>query len=361
MSFFVLINFLFIIAYRYISIYEINYKFFSLDYFKIYFVIFLIFNFVYIFRNFTLDPFIFSKEKILLFSILILIFYLFLQLILNFNPESLVSSLINVLFFLLSIVTGLSIRKSNFMDLFLYLLGGISIILISFTYYNYSRDFTFYRNGLLSLSVNSVYYVSFLLIFITLKKFNSFSLFIILTSLLIILFSDKANPLLGFILFFGFIIFFRIKIAFFMKIFIFLLIFSFLIMFQFIFINSEVVILILNFFTRDDARLFLIVNFFIELTNFSVFSILLGNGYNSSILFLGSTLHNDFLELFFNFGITGFLLYSFLFSKLLISKSLLNKVIYSVFFIMSFFTHFIFIPTYSAIFAFYLGYNHNEK
>lgn len=97
-----------------------------------------------------------------------------------------------------------------------------------------------------------------------------------------------------------------------------------------------------------------------EIRNFNAREWIIGNGYNGVFLKsgLGTSAHNDFLEVLFDYGIVGLILYGKFIAKIILKTCRMFKKNYTVaaasfvgimmFFFMSSFSHLIIYPTYIA-------------
>ena len=99
-------------------------------------------------------------------------------------------------------------------------------------------------------------------------------------------------------------------------------------------------------------------------------SLIIGDGYYGVVNIIGGTAHNDFLEVFFDFGIIGFIVYLNIYINLFKKYYYMRKSNYKYssqylvsiisFLVMSMFSHVIMIPTYMMFICLYWGLIEND-
>lgn len=295
------------------------------------------------------------------FIFLIYFFYILLMVLLGngFDKTALISTLFFPVVFLSSyfalkrVTAPPSARKIHFL-----------MLIILFMLYFYTRFVSQLNNGLV---INSVYYQVLLLPFmLTIDQLRTryAGILLILASTL---FSMKRAAFITSLLS---LIIYKISktklhkksINFFKILFIIILIFI---------LNyfNKFILSIYNYdiFTRlwsivDDGgagRLDIALIIINQLKNSNLYELFLGHGYNSTVLVTGGlTAHNDFLEIIFDFGICGLLVYLGIYFMLIkyAVKFRVAKYKYSaafnssivIFFSMSLLSDLIFVPTYVA-------------
>ncbi len=170
--------------------------------------------------------------------------------------------------------------------------------------------------------VNSVYYVTFFLPFIFCLRQNLFKYLFIILTLYASFISEKRTGFITivFSLSFYFIIemFFRSSFSYKKKvlIFLFITVLSFLSIYLYEHVyesqGSDVVARIDNIEEDEGSgRIDIYKSLLYEITRLDFYFLLAGNGFNSVLLStnIGHSAHNDFLEVLYDFGIVGLILY----------------------------------------------------
>lgn len=296
------------------------------------------------------------------------LFFISIIIYLSFSTSlfmTLTESILVTLFYPSIIFLSLSYDKFNKKHFDIQNIIFISIFIIL---YFYTRLILGINHGLV---INSCYYLLLMLPNILLQKNKNLKNILLVLVLIVILFSMKRTALMAYII--SMMIYLSIKfiknknIS---KKTVLLVPISSAILFLGIIILNRVVTNLFNnnifnrFGTLNDTRGSLISTLLdILYTNTPIINWIFGRGYNSTELYLnGLTSHNDFIEILFNFGIVGLIMYLFVYSILIknyvkmkrikeISVSYLISII--IFFVVSLFSHLIFIPSYFALLIVY--------
>ncbi|QFF98025.1 hypothetical protein PB01_03885 [Psychrobacillus glaciei] len=300
-----------------------------------------------------------SKFKVIdIFSIFYILYYL-IYLLIN-NSLNLGYVLIIFYFPLITLAASFSIKKSN-----LQFVLNLFLILSFFLMLTFSYE-TIILGEVNGIYINTIYYSILSILFVLINK-NVFVKYLGIFYILILsAYSSKRTALIIALIIISleilrnisknnsyyqvFLKYLKISLS------IFLVIFSFYATVEIF--NSKIDEKILNIFNDGGSgRTDIIYILFNELKISNIFEILWGHGVNSTSIYTGGlSAHNDFLEVFFNYGLFGLMLYIVFWVILLYRLLIMRKAksddtfVYMisiiVFLFVSLFSHLIYIPTY---------------
>ncbi len=320
--------------------------------------------FLCLFALFGIFQYIFIKHKINRLYAVFLIYFIYIALMVLSSEGINTTVLISTLFFPIVFLSSYYVfNKTRVLQRVIN--SQFVLLIIFFVLYFYARFVLVLNNGLV---INSVYYQVLLLPFVLLmnqSRIRNIGILLILTTTL---FSMKRTALIAILisLFIYYLTKNREKLKKTVSI---KKIFSIVtLIFILIYLNkltasilgNDIIMRLLSVFDDNGAGRFSIVNTILSQMKLNSFSdLMLGHGYNATALVTGGlTAHNDFIEILYDFGVFGLLLYLAIYIVLIKYAITFKRAKFkytaafnasiSMFLVISLFSHLIFIPTYVA-------------
>jgi O-antigen ligase len=274
----------------------------------------------------------------------------------------------NVLAFPVVFHFSINSSKVNFNNNVHYFLITSYVLFFSITYLNLENFSNTEPNA---LTINSIYYLVFILPFVLLinKRILRFLLISIISFVTIYSLKRTAILALFFALsFYLFDFFSEKKTKTIYKLLLILFIATFI--FSLIFLEFSTLSLTINRFLElsndgGSGRLSIFTDTLSTFFSSSFVNLFFGYGYDGVNSLFGISSHNDFIEMLFNFGLIGFIVYFYFIVSLFLILIKLKKIqsnFYNsfksslvLFLVISFGSHLVFTPTYFLIITVYWG------
>jgi len=305
--------------------------------------------------------------------IIFIIYLVYLVALIFLKEEYSISNLMNIVLFPLTFLCSylMVINKIQFLKIKKFQYIFIFIIMLL---YLYTKFFIGHHGGLM---INSIYYLVLLLPFVLICEKKLLRNVMIFAILICVLISMKRTAFIAVI---GSLILFFVlkrekqlnkKSGVKLKNILYIILGIILIYLIYSFISDKLGFNILDRFNnnnidissgRFDIYRMVLDDFYIS----DIFQMFFGHGYNSVVYLTGGlSAHNDFLEILYDFGIVGLMLYVFIYINLLSIYKVFkkNRYINSEAFLVSIFifgvmciaSHLIFIPTYVVYLTLFWG------
>ncbi len=319
------------------------------------------------------------RNKIKIMHLYIIVYMLYISsiyLLIN-RPINILGGLLNVLFFPTVFMLSNMLSENSNIDKKYKSIACIFIVTISFFYINIGGYHIYSRSA---LTINSVYYIVMTIPFILKIRNRYIKSIVLLISLIAILYSLKRTVILaiGFALIIYYFIESKLKGRSIKNKFKFLVSsvgFIGIISIIYNYLSKEMGLDVLAKFISlfDDGgsgriEIFFNVAKIISESNF--INILFGHGYDGVNFMIGISAHNDFLEILFDYGLIGLMIYMLIIIKLVkYLRAMINEgsnlapsfaVSLTIFLVSSMSSHLAFVPTYFAILATFWGISISE-